>query len=194
MVIWAYSEIASEDSSGPITIGDVSLTVGAMLTGSWRERWNWKLRGEATDTFSNRFFGIAGVPEELSANRNFIFTDGYTYRDRFIGPSIGGDGRLITMEFSIVDPDSRLYFLRHRHVRINDSDRGPIPASLGRINFNNQVSNNRERFHLFEAGMQLPPSDWGRLGAELRVQTDEPNTPDRSRVTGSFEVNWTYRF
>ncbi|MGF1605619.1 MAG: capsule assembly Wzi family protein [Rhodothalassiaceae bacterium] len=190
-----YAEIASEDSSGPVAIGDVSITLGASLGGYWKRRQlNWTLRGEASDTQSNRFFGINAPGQPGSANQNFIFTDGYSFRDRFIGPSIGGDGRLYTGEFSVVDADSRLYFARYRHVVLNATGLTPTPTTFDRIAFNTLASDTPERINMLEFGLLLPPSRFGRFFFEGRVMDDQANTPGRDDFGGAVELGWTFRF
>lgn len=194
--VTGYSEVASEDSSGPVAIGDVSITMGAQVSGFW-DRFgglSWTVRGEASDTQSNRFFGINAPGQPGSANRNFIFTDGYTYQDRFIGPSIGGDGGLFTGEASAIDRAGRLFYLRYRHAVINRTGLMPTPDGLGRIAFANQVSDTPERINFFEAGLEWPGFFGGYLGLDVRLADDAPNTPGRKDFNGAVEARWRLRF
>ena len=194
--VTGYSEIASEDSSGPIAIGDVSLTVGGSLSG-YLDRWSglsWTVRGEATDSQSNRFFGINGVGQPGSANLNFIFTDGYSFQNRFLGPSIGPDGRLFTGEVSAIDHQSRLYFLRYRHIVLNGTGLTPVPTTFDRFFFDNLVSTNPERINLVEAGFEWPGFFGGKLRADLRLQDDQPSTPGVRDFQAAFELGWRLDF
>ncbi|MBK5912184.1 hypothetical protein CCR85_11860 [Rhodothalassium salexigens] len=193
-----YLESAAEDSAGPVMFGAATLTLGGHLSGYWTDRGlSWKLRGEVSETQTNRFFGIGKDDRFGVAYNNFVFTEGYTYRDRYMGPSIGGDGRLFTGELSLVDLDSRFYYLRYRHIVLNGTGvepRNALKPPRDRLQYANRLSRNPERINSIAAGVTLPPTRYGRLTLEARLFDDKPNTPDRSPIDGAFELRWTYGF
>ena len=193
-----YLESAAEDSTGPVAFGAATLTLGGHLSGHWHD-WglSWKLRGEASDTQTNRFFGLGDNDRPGIAYNNFVFTEGYTYRDRFLGPTIGGDGRLFTGELSLVDLASRHYYLRYRHIVLNATGlepRNALQEPTDRIQFGNRLSQTPERINSVAAGVQLPPNRFGRLTFEARLFDDEPNTPGRTSFQGAFEMRWEMGF
>ncbi|MEM8799882.1 MAG: capsule assembly Wzi family protein [Pseudomonadota bacterium] len=195
MTYAGYLELVAEDSAGVTAIGDASLTLGATLSG-YSERFglNWTLRAEASDTEADRYFALFSGSTPGSANQNFIFTDGYTHRDLFIGPSIGTDGRLFTGELSATDRASRHYYFRYRRAILNATALSPSLLSDGRIRFNNLISDNPETVNFLEVGAFIPPTRFGRFYAEARIFDDEPNTPGESDFGGAFELGWSIGF
>lgn len=189
-----FLESVAEDSSGPVAFGAATLSLGGHVGGYLDGTgWSWRLRGEATETQTNRFFGIGKDDRQGVAFNNFVFTEGYTFRDGFIGPSIGGDGRLFTGEFSLADARARHYYLRYRHIVLNATGLQPQDASFGRRRFTNRLSRNPERINSVQAGAFLP-TRWGKWGLEARLFDDQPNTPGRGDFHGAVELRWSYGF
>lgn len=66
---------------------------GAEIWGAWGwQGASWRLHAEYADTAVDSFFG--SQPSFDTAYTHHIYTDGYTYRGRIIGHSLGGDGRM----------------------------------------------------------------------------------------------------
>lgn len=175
-----YGELIGEDEDN-IIIDQISILGGASVqfpVGG--EGSQLRLTGEYSDTFANRSF--PGRERGSSTYNQFIYTDGFTYRDRAIGHSLDGDSRLVSMSGTYIDKENRLFRLAFRHADVNGDSRG-----------RHSISVNREKINLVEAETEWP-TKWGDLRAQLSVADDRANTPGRSKATASFEFGWRVRF
>lgn len=181
----AYGEVIGEDGDG-VLFEQLSYTAGGALAGGVGNGSVWRLGVEYTDTYA---FFLTEKPADAIGNRragstynHFIYTDGYTYRNRPIGFSLDGDSRMLSVTGSLTDRENRRYYGAVRRVSINVTN---TPSY--------RISQNEERMWVGEAGVEWP-TQWGDVRLEARVQTDAPNTPDRSPVKGQFEIGWRTRF
>ncbi|MFQ5346361.1 MAG: capsule assembly Wzi family protein [Rhodothalassiaceae bacterium] len=176
-----FGTLIAEDKNPPI-VSKYSGQLGMTLNGySDAYALDWGLRIEASDSQAHSFFGLTTGPEkEPNVTFNhFLFTDGYTFRDRTIGFSLDTDSRLLTIEGTALDAGQRSYWLRYRHAIVNETNR------------KNVISANREGINIAEAGVALP-TPYGDLRLELRAMDDRPNTPGRHK--GRVEAEASIRF
>ena len=175
-----YAELMGEDEDN-FFIDKLSLMFGASVGGALQEgRLAWKLRAEYTDTKANRLVG-KGVFNDSTYDHS-IYTDGYTFRGRTIGGSLDSDTRLLTIAASMIDRRDRSYFLRYRYADVND------PGTP-----DHRVSGNREKLNIFEAGSDWP-TRFGLFSLELRLASDQLNTPGVADFNVAFEAGWKSRF
>ncbi len=179
-----YAQALAEDGGGPLIIPDVySYLAGGRLSGG-ADGWTWSAGLEWTDTFGVRYFGET-APNGRNPGvtyLNFIYRDGYSFKDRPIGFSLDGDSQLYSLSASITDP---------RNIRLS--------AALRRANINVtntpdfHISRTTERLWIGEFGANVP-TRWGDIAGELRYQTDQPNTPGRRDGDVQFELRWQGQF
>src|SRR3546814_20441250 len=62
--------------------------------------------------------------------RNFIYFDGFTYRDRPIGNSIDGDSKLLSFDAAVVDTKNRRWYGSFRQAKLNRPNSGDHRLSL----------------------------------------------------------------
>ena len=185
LVASAYGEVIGEDGDG-ILFEQLSYTAGGTLAGGTAAGSLWEVGVEYTDTYA---FFLAEKPAGYVGNRargstynHFIYTDGYTYRDRPIGMSLDGDSRLFSLTASLTDPKNRRFYgaLRKADINVTDTPRY-------------RISRNNEDLWIGEAGVEWP-TRWGDVRVEGRLQSDAPNTPGRSPIKGQLEVDLRSRF
>src|SRR3546814_20219215 len=66
---------------------------------------SWELGGEWTDTYAWEL--TTGDRQPGIVYRNFIYFDGFTYRDRPIGNSIDTDSELLSFDAAVTDTANR---------------------------------------------------------------------------------------
>lgn len=178
-----YGEIMGEDEIAGF-FDKISVNLGGTMTRPWGEEGAfWRLGLEYTDTLANRILGPLVTNQPGVSFAHFIFTDGFTYRGRVIGPSIGGDARSVSLTGLLTDSLNRSYRLSLRHAGFNK-------FGLARTAF---VSANKETMRIVEGEVNMP-TPWGDVQLELRVQDDDVNTPGRSPIKAAVEVGWRTRF
>lgn len=187
-----FIEMIGEDASNTNPT-KTSADLGFTLGGHWAAQdLGWGLRFEASDTEADNLFGLEvnqfqdrGSVPNVTFN-SFIFTDGFTFRDRTIGHPLDTDSRLFTGELSLLDAAGRSWWLRYRRALINVSD--TPQSSQG-----NRLSNNREEIDLVEFGgrASLP---YGDVRLELRFMGDQPDTPGVNDFKAQVEASWSVRF
>lgn len=181
----AYGEVIGEDGDG-LLFEQLAYTAGGSLSGGTSSGSVWKVGVEYTDTYA--FFlvekpaGHVGNRAKGSMYNHFIYHDGYTYRDRPIGMSLDGDSRLFSVTASLTDKKNRRYYGAVRRADINVTDTARY-----------RISQNNEDMWIGEAGVEWP-TRWGDVRVEGRLQTDAPNTPNRSPLKGQLEVGLRTRF
>ena len=175
-----YGEMEAEDEDN-ILIDKYARMAGMKLSGPVGGNGaSWELGGEWTDTLAwelttgNRFPGIV--------YRNFIYFDGFTYRDRPIGNSIDGDSKLISIDAAFTDVHNRRFYGSLRRAKFNVAD---LP--------DHRVSANAENINIGTLGVLLP-TQFGDLRLEGRYMDNLPNTPGRSPNAVDFEASWRTRF
>jgi hypothetical protein len=134
-----------------------------------------------------------------SLYNNTLYFDGFRYDDRSLGHWADGDSRVLTASLSVTDTENRRWYAKARSVHLNFNNIGTPPR--GAINQQGQVealvrnplSLNAEKFAMLAAGAEVP-TRYGDLSAELRLDTDRPNTPDRRAPRAAVELGWRTRF
>jgi len=181
-----FVEVIAEDTADVLPT-KWSADLGFTLNGHWAgPGLDWGFRFEASDTEAGNLFGLEvneqGTVPGVTFN-SFIFTDGFTFKERTIGHSLDTDSRLLTAEVNAADRSERYYWLRYRRAVVNATDR-----SRG-----NLLSGNREQINLVEAGVTVP-FRLGELRLELRTQDDQPDTPGRNDFEAEIEAGLRLRF
>jgi len=180
VAVRAYTEWEAEDEDN-VLIDQFARLAGVTLSGPIGESGaSWTFLGEWSDTLAIKFLGDTRYPG--SFYNNFIYTDGFTYRDRSFGHSLDGDSELWTAGLSVTDPGNRRFYGTYRRVDINKTTTA-----------RNRISQNRETFDAFEAGVEWP-TQFGDISLEARLDTDAPNTPGVSDSKAAFELGWRTRF
>ncbi|QCI78644.1 capsule assembly Wzi family protein [Hankyongella ginsenosidimutans] len=179
-----YAQALAEDGGGPAILPDVySYLAGGRLSGGL-DGWTWSAGIEWTDTYGVRYFG-ENTPNGRSPGvtyLNFIYRDGYSFKDRPIGFSLDGDSQLYSLSASITDPRNNRLSAALRRANINVTD---TPGF--------HISRNTERLWIGEFGANFP-TRWGDIAGELRYQTDQPNTPGRRDGDVQLELRWQGQF
>lgn len=179
-----YAQALAEDGGGPAILPDVySYLAGGRLSGG-TDGWTWSAGIEWTDTYGVRYFG-ANTPNGRSPGvtyLNFIYRDGYSFKDRPIGFSLDGDSQLYSLSASITDPRNNRLSAALRRANINVTDTPDY-----------HISRNTERLWIGEFGANIP-TRWGDIAGELRYQTDQPNTPGRRDGDVQLELRWQGQF
>lgn len=193
----AFAEMVAEDFNDGVPDKN-AIDIGFTLGGYWAsQQLDLQFRFEASDTEGNNLFGLEvskrSVSESGSAPgstfNNFIFTDGFTFRQRTIGHPLDTDSRLITLEGTARDRHDRSYWLRYRYAKINVTDLARPNRPLG----NNLLSANRESINIVEAGT-IWPLGIADLRGEVRLMDDQPNTPGRDDFKAQVEASLRFRF
>ena len=180
VAVQAYTEWEAEDEDNFI-VDKFARLAGITLSGPIGDAGaSWTLLGEWSDTLAIKFLGSTRYPGTFY--NNFIYTDGFTYRDRALGHSLDGDSELLTVGLSVTDSRNRRFYGSWRDVDINKTN-------ITR----NRVSANREQFSAFEAGVEWP-TKLGDISLELRHDPDTPDTPGVSDASTAVEFGWRTRF
>src|SRR3546814_16194761 len=93
--------MAGAKFSGPLGGGGASWELG----GEWADTYAWEL------TTGDRKPGIV--------YRNFIYFDGFTYRDQPIGNSVDTDSELLSFDAAVTAPANRRYYGSFRKAKLN---------------------------------------------------------------------------
>ncbi len=180
VAVQAYTEWEAEDEDN-ILLEQFSRLAGLTLSGPLGDKGaSWTLLGEWSDTLAIKFLGSRRYPGSMY--NNFIYTDGFTYRDRAFGHSLDGDSELWTLGLAVTDTRNRRFYGSYHRVDINKTG-----------NPRNRISLNRETFNAFEAGVEWP-TQFGDIGIEARYDTDAPNTPGVRDSKVAIELGWRSRF
>lgn len=126
-----YGQIIGEDESGGLPSKHLGL-VGVETWGAWGERGaSWRMHGEYADTACGF---ETGQPAFGCAYDHTIYTDGYTYRGRVIGHSLGGDGRMFSLGLLYVTEHGRPWEILLRRIEpkyYNPASPSLLSAELG---------------------------------------------------------------
>lgn len=181
VAVQAYTEWEAEDEDN-LLIEQFSRMAGFTLSGPIGDNGaSWTLLGEWSDTLAVKLGGGKTYPGSMY--NNFIYFDGFTYRDRALGHSLDGDSELWTAGLSVTDTKNRRFYGTYRRVDINKT------SNLR----NNNLSLARETYNAFEVGTELPTA-FGDISVEARYDTDAPNTPGTSDAKTAIEIGWRTRF
>lgn len=164
IIIDKYARMAGTKFSGPIGGNGASWELG----GQWADTYAWEL------TTGRRLGG--------TMYRNFIYTDGYTYRDRPIGSSLDTDSKLLSLDAAVTDTKNRRFYGSLRQAKLNVTSAA-----------DHRLSTNPEKIHIGTMGVQVP-TQFGDLRLEGRYMDNLPNTPGRSPNAVDFEASWRTRF
>jgi hypothetical protein len=139
----------------------------------------WRAQVEYSDTYANRILGFLDsdwfVPTAGNTYGHYIYTDGYTFHGETIGHSLGGDGRLVTVEACLAGGSGWNLLSRFRYADVR-------PVRGGEPFF-------RDTF-VVEVGAQVPVRE-NRVGVALRWMRDDPFVPEGER--GVWQVEAAYR-
>lgn len=175
-----YVEAEAEDEDN-VLIDKFARLGGLTLTGPIGEGGaSWQLTAEYADTLAIKAFGRMRYPGTMY--NNFIYTDGFTYRDRPIGHSIDGDSEMISVGVAVNDTQNRRWYASYRGVDLNRTSSA-----------NNRISANAEKINIGTVGVEWP-TQFGDIRLEGRFQDDRPDTPGESKAQGQFELAWRSRF
>lgn len=109
-----YMQVIGEDEAGGLPSKDFAMA-GIETWGAWGDAGaSWRLHMEYADTAVDGFFG--GPPAFDITYQHHIYTDGYTYRGRVIGHSLGGDGRMTSLGMTYITERGRLWDILVRHM------------------------------------------------------------------------------
>jgi len=202
-----YFEVAAEDFDN-IILEQYGRQVGGTFSGPWGTKGaSWQLNLEYADTLAAQLFNGTPLEKVFKSRRqypgslyqNSLYTDGFTYRARPIGYWTDGDSRNLVAAFSLTDTQNRRWYGSARKVDLNLINLGnpPRPVALpdgtnGNLQ-TNRVSFDKERFALLTVGAEVPTA-YGDVKAEVRYQTDSPNTPGRRDRQVQFEIGYRQRF
>ena len=165
-----YGQIIGEDESG----GWPSKYLGMAGIEAWGARGergaSWRVHGEYADTacgFNN------DQPAFGCAYRHTIYSDGYTYRGRVIGHTLGGDGRMLSLGLFYVTERGRPWEILLRRIEPHRDD----PASPTLLSV--------------ELGHRLI---WREQEVSLSVgalRTEQPGGTDHE---GQLDAQWQWRY
>lgn len=141
---------------------------------------------EYTDTNGQKLFGGGNTPGSIY--NNFIYTTGFTYKQRPIGYSLGGDTRVLTVSASATDTRNRRYYTSFRNIELNVT----APLFAGQPP-RNPISSNFEKIKVFTVGAEVP-TPVGDVRLEGRLQDNAPDTPGISKLYPAIEVGLRVRF
>lgn len=174
-----YTQFMDRDT-GPFTHSDTSHLFGASVWVPVRET-AVRLTAEYADTISTENFFSFGKDFYGLTYTDYKYTDGWQYRDRILGASLGTDSRLASLQASWPGPHGFTYTLTYYRASI-----GSPNTPLG----DNTISTAPVTIDIDEARVGFPI---GRLAFVIaaRVQDDQPR-PEHG-YAGAFEGELTYR-
>lgn len=165
-----YGQVMGEDEAGGLPSKDFAMA-GIEVWGAWGDHGaSWRAHAEYADTAVN---GLLGDPVFGITYRHHLYTDGYTYRDRVIGHSLGGDGRMASVGLTYVTERGKPWDILIRRI---EPDRA-IAAT--------------PRITSAEIGHRV---SWREqeLGARIGlVRSERTNGSDNE---GQFDVQWRWRY
>lgn len=147
----------------------------------------WRVTIEYSETAVDGFEDRPTVFNQAYGHR--VYRTGYRYRQRAIGHSIDGDGRLASLMASVFDTQGNEYYARYHFARINRDD------ACGTINgvCQHTVSESAEEINTIEAGVVLP-TKFGDVAADVRWASDRPNSSGKKDPSGTLRFSWERRF
>ncbi|API58170.1 hypothetical protein BSL82_01685 [Tardibacter chloracetimidivorans] len=175
-----YGEMEAEDEDN-IIIDKFARMAGAKFSGPLGGGGaSWELGGEWTDTYAWEL--TTGDRKPGIVYRNFIYFDGFTYRDQPIGNSVDTDSELLSFDAAVTDTANRRYYGSFRKAKLNITARA-----------DHRLSANPENISIGTLGVMVP-TQFGDLRLEGRYMNDLPGTPGRSPNAIDFEASWRTRF
>ncbi len=144
----------------------------------------WRLTTEFSRT--RAINNHATVGNNLTYNHN-TYRSGYRYHDRTLGHSLDNDSVLFSLVATLTDIRDWTYRLAFHRAEINRD--GSVRG--GRVG--KPLSASAEDINLVEAGLSVPLRA-GSLEFDLRLQDNEPETPDDDEFEAAIEAGWTFRF
>ncbi len=202
-----YFEFEAEDFDNVI-LEQYGRQIGMSVSGPIGNRGaSFQANIEYADTLAAQLFN--GTPLEkvfksrkkypVSFYDNSLYFDGFSYRGQPIGYWTDGDSRNLVGMISVTDRRNVRYYGSAQSVHLNLPSVGdpPVPVGLpdGTIigSYIRHVSRNAEKFALLTGGIEVPTA-YGDVRAEVRYQTDSPNTPGRRDSRAQVEVGYRMRF
>ena len=175
-----YGQYIGEDEAGGLPSRAAGL-VGASVAGpagSGGARWR------AVVEYADTAASVLSDPVKFNLlYEHATYTTGYRYRGRSLGHTLDNDAQLISVLLSLTDARDWTYRFAYHHAHLNRDD---VPAG-------NRVSGTAETVNLIELGVDVP---WERslLSLTLRLQDDQPDTPDEKDFLFAAEASWRYRW
>jgi Capsule assembly protein Wzi len=124
-VPWApiavYGQMIGEDEAGMLPSQYLGL-FGVEAFGGFGDR-SWRVHLEYADTACSFY---DSEPNFGCAYRNFIYFDGYQYRDRSIGHSIDGDSEQVAAGLLLVNGDGSGWELAVQSAKLNRGSANPV--------------------------------------------------------------------
>lgn len=173
-----YAQVFAEDTLLEVA----SFQLGGSVSGQAKAG-TWRVGIEAVDTYARIFSKPgSGSRQGRATYLHFIYLDGLAYRGAALGHSLDGDAQSITGTASLTDKRNRRWALSLTRADLN---RFSTPLY--------RVSQNREKLWLGEARVDWP-TRIGDIGADIRLQSDTPNTPGRKASRINAGLRWAVRF
>ncbi len=119
--IAVYGQMIGEDEAGFLPSQYLGL-FGAEVSGGFGDR-TWRAHLEYADTACSFY---DSEPNFGCAYRNFIYFDGYQYRDRSIGHAIDGDSEQVAAGFLLVDGNGNQWELAAQTSDVNRGSANPV--------------------------------------------------------------------
>jgi hypothetical protein len=116
-----YGQMIGEDEAGGLPSQFLGL-FGMEMTGGLGDK-SWRAHVEYADTACSFY---DSEPHFGCAYRNFIYSDGYQYRDRSIGHSIDGDSRQLAAGIMLVEAGGTSWELTAQTVDVNREGENPV--------------------------------------------------------------------
>ncbi len=160
-----YTQEMDRDT-GPFVHSDTSHLFGATVWLPTRST-DIRITAEYADTISTQNFFSFGKDLYGATYTDYKYVDGWQYRNRILGSSLGTDSRLATLQASWLGAHDITYTISYDHAAIG-SDQSPTT---------NTVSTSPVTINIGEARMRFPLKI-ASLDLAVRLQDDQPR-PDR---------------
>lgn len=174
-----YTQFMDRDT-GPFVHSDTNHLFGASVWLPIRET-ALRITAEYTDTISTRNFFSFGDDFYGLTYTDYKYTDGWQYRGRTLGASLGTDSRLASLQASWTGPHNLTYTLSYDHASIASPQTPPG---------GNIVTASPVTINLGEARVKIP-FDHFSFEVAARMQDDQPR-PDHGYAC-AIEAQITYR-
>lgn len=175
-----YGQYIGEDEAGGLPSRAAGL-VGASIAGPVGSSGaQWRVVAEYADTAAS----VLNQDKRFSLfYEHGTYTTGYRYRGRTIGHTLDNDAQIASVLLALTDARDWTYRLAYHHARLNRDD----------VARGNRVSASAETVNLVELGVEMVLGR-SRLGLDLRLQDDQPDTPEEKDGLVAVEADWTYRW
>lgn len=173
-----YGQMIGEDEAGFLPSQYLGL-FGVEMSGGFGER-TWRAHLEYADTACSFY---DSEPNFGCAYRNFIYSDGYQYRDRSIGHAIDGDSEQLAAGLLLVNGDGSQWELAAQSSKVNRGSANPVhsvdPAAI-----------DMQSIDLYHRRAL-----WGgQLAAAVGYERRDGDSPERDTEDARGFVQWTWQF